>query len=89
LEVSATTWYNGVHHYVHILDSPALIASRSGKNLVLSWGTNWTSYAMYSSSSLGPGATWTRMLKSPSKMGPMNVLTNAMTGTVFYRLMMP
>jgi hypothetical protein len=87
LGVSATTWYNGVHHYIHILDSPAIIASRTGNKQVLSWGTNWNSYALYSSTNLG--ASWTKVAKSPSKLGPLYMMTNTMTGTAFYRLMMP
>jgi hypothetical protein len=94
LGVSANTWYqSGEPHYtrhlIHILDSPAIIASKTGNNLVLSWGTNWSSYALYASPSLGKGATWTKMIKSPSKIGRMNVITNATTSTAFYRLMMP
>jgi hypothetical protein len=88
LEVSATSWYNGVHHYIHILDSPTLDSVVAGNNQILSWGTNWTGYALYKSSSMAPGATWTKVTSS-KKVGPMYVITNAMTGTVFYRLMMP
>jgi hypothetical protein len=89
LGVSATTWYNGVHHYIHILDSPTVFASKTGNKLVLSWGTNWNNYAMYSSTSLSSGATWTKM--SGAKVaGVMNVMTNTISsGTVFYHLMMP
>ena len=89
LDVSATSWYNGVHHYIHILDSPTIVASRTANKLVLSWGTNWSGYALYSSSSTSPNATWTKM--SGSKVvGRMNVMTNTMsTGAIFYRLMMP
>jgi hypothetical protein len=89
LGVSATTWYNGVHHYIHILDSPTIIASRTGNKQVLSWGTNWTSYALYSSTSLSHGATWTKMTGS-KVVGSMNVMTNTMSSSaVYYRLMMP
>jgi cell wall-associated NlpC family hydrolase len=90
LEVSATTWYNGVHHYIHIFDAPTIIASQVGKNLVLSWGTNWTGYVLYSSTNLSAGATWTKVSKSPVKIGEFNVMTNTVTsGAVFYRLTLP
>jgi len=89
LGVSAITWYNGVHHYIHILDSPTLVASLTGNKQVLSWGTNWSSYALYSSASLVSGATWTKM-SGAKVVGPMNVITNALSaGARFYRLMMP
>jgi hypothetical protein len=97
LEVSATTWYNGVHHYIHILDSPTLYASRTGNKQVLSWGTNWnhdasSGYALYTATSPAPGATWTKVTTSPKVVGNMNFMTNTMSsssGAYFYRLMMP
>ena len=88
LDVSATSWYNGVHHYIHILDSPTIVASRTGNKLVLSWGTNWNSYTLYSNTS--PGSTWTKVSKLPKKVGSMYMLTNTVSsGAAFYRLMMP
>jgi cell wall-associated NlpC family hydrolase len=89
LGVSATTWYNGVHHYIHILDSPTISKSIIGNKMILSWGTNWTGYAMYSSASLGSKAKWINVAGS-KVVGPMNVMTNTMgTSSLFYRLMMP
>ncbi len=77
-------------HLIHIFDAPTIKASKVGSNLVLAWGTNWTGYSMYSSTSLAPGATWTKMTKSPVKVGAMNVMTNTMSpGAVFYRLVLP
>jgi hypothetical protein len=90
LDVSATTWYNGVRHLIHIFDAPTIAASQVGKNMILSWGTNWTGYALYSSTSLGSTATWTKMSKSPVAVGKLNVMTNTMSpDAVFYRLVLP
>jgi hypothetical protein len=95
LDVSADTWYQSsepsyVRHLVHIYDAPTISASRHGNNLVLSWGTNWTTYSLYSATSLAPGATWTKVAKAPSKVGALNKLTNSITsGSTFYRLVMP
>jgi hypothetical protein len=95
LEVSATTWYqssepNYVRHLIHIFDAPTLAATHSGSNLVLSWGTNWAGYALYSSSSLAPSATWTKASKSPTVVGKLNMLTNTLPGGAqFFRLMHP
>ena len=91
LEVSATTWYNGVHHYIHVFDAPTIASSKIGTNLVMSWGTNWTGYSLYYATNLSAGATWTKITKTPTKVGPLNVLTNAVpaTGALFYRLTMP
>jgi Ig-like domain from next to BRCA1 gene len=95
LDVSADTWYqssepNYVRHLVHIFDAPTIVAAQSGKNLVMSWGTNWAGYNLYSANSLSPGATWSKVANSPAKIGRMNVLTNSSaTGAVFYRLMLP
>jgi hypothetical protein len=95
LDVSATTWYQSstpgcVRHLVHIFDCPELGASRVGTKLVLSWGTNWTGYALYSATSLSPTASWSKMSGSPAKVGKSYMVTNSVTtGAAFYRLMLP
>ena len=95
LDVSANTWYQGsetnyVRHLIHIFDAPTITSFPAGKNLVLSWGTNWTGYALYSATNLSAGATWTKVAKSPVVVGTANVLTNSMSaGATFYRLMLP
>jgi hypothetical protein len=95
LDVSATTYFqsgepNWVWHLIHIYDAPPLFVTPSGSNIILSWGTNWTSYALYSSPSLMPGATWTKVTATPKKIGAMNYVTNSMPGNgLFYRLIMP
>jgi hypothetical protein len=95
LDVSASTYYQNstpgcVCHLIHIFDAPTLLASKVGTKLVLSWGTNWTSYALYSASSPSPGATWSKVSGSPVKVGSSNIMTNNLTaGAVFYRLKMP
>ncbi len=95
LDVSFPYYLSGsptpVYHLIHILDAPTMVASRTGKNLVLSWGTNWTGYAMYTATSLAPGATWTKMTKAPVVKNGMNMMTNAMSssGATYYRLVLP
>jgi hypothetical protein len=95
LDVSANTWYQGseskaVRHLIHILDAPTIHSSTVGKNLILSWTTNWSAYAMYSSTSVNTTATWTKVAKSPKIIGTSNWLTNTVSsGALFYRLMMP
>lgn len=95
LDVSADTWYQGsetksVRHLIHIFDAPALASFTAGKNLILSWRTNWTGYTLYSATNLSAGATWTKVSKSPVVVGGSNVLTNSMSaGAEFYRLMLP
>lgn len=95
LGVSATTWYqnsepNWRWHLVHILDAPTLAGWKVGNKLVLSWGTNWTGYALYSAPSLSPQVTWSKVATTPVKVGASNMVTNSMTsGAVFYRLVLP
>jgi hypothetical protein len=56
-------------------------------NFVLSWGTNWSGYALYSSTNL---TTWTKVTKSPTAVGVLNLLTNSVTpGATYYRLRLP
>ncbi len=77
-------------HLIHIFDAPTIAVSRIGNNLVLSWGTNWTGYALYSATNLSAGATWIKVPISPVVVGASNVLTNTMApGAVFYRLVLP
>lgn len=95
LDVSANTWYQGaepsyVRHLIHILDAPTLGSFMAGNSLVLSWGTNWTGYALYSSTNLPDEAAWVKVAKSPVVVGRSNVLTNSMSaGAALYRLMLP
>jgi hypothetical protein len=95
LDVSATTWYqssepNWRAHYIHIFDAPTLAASKTGNNLVLSWGTNWTGYSLYSATSLSPDATWTKVSTTPKTVGNLKMITNSLaSGAHFYRLTMP
>ena len=65
-------------------------AVKAGKNLVLSWGTNWTGYALYSATSLSTTATWTKVTNSPVVNGALNMMTNTMPqAALFYRLLLP
>ncbi len=95
LDVSADTWYQSsepgyVRHLIHILDAPTIAASWVGNNLVLSWGTNWVGYALYSSTNLSAGATWIQVSNSPVRIGKLNVMTNTVSpGAMFYRLVLP
>ena len=95
LDVSATTYYQQsspgcVCHLIHIFDAPTLIASKVRTNLVLSWRTNWTGYALYSATSPSPGATWNKVSTAPVKVGASNMVTNTMSqGAMFYRLVLP
>jgi hypothetical protein len=93
LDVSANTWYQGsephyTRHLIHIFDAPTITSFTVGKNLILSWGTNWTGYAIYSATNLSAG--WTKVSKSPVVVGQLNVMTNTIApGAVFYRLTLP
>lgn len=95
LDVSATTWYQSeepdyVRHLIHIFDTPTITVSKTNNDMVMTWGTNWTGYTMYSSASLAPTATWTQVSITPSKTGRLNKLSLPMgTGTVYFRLMLP
>jgi hypothetical protein len=94
LDVSANSWYQGsephyTRHLIHILDAPTINSFMVGKNLVLSWGTNWTGYALYSTTNFSVGA-WTKVLKSPAVVGKLNMMTNSISsGATFYRLILP
>jgi hypothetical protein len=77
-------------HLIHIFDAPTITPSVAGNNLVLSWGTNWTGYVLYSAASLSAGATWNQVTNSTVVVGALNMVTNTMTqGAMFYRLVLP
>jgi hypothetical protein len=96
LDVSATSFFQDgepdwVWHLIHIYDAPTITASRAKTNLVLTWTTNWSGYALYSATNLSAAATWTKVAQRPVVVGVSNILTNAMSpqGATFYRLMLP
>jgi hypothetical protein len=95
LDVPATSWYQDAEpdykwHLIHIFDAPTMTAGRSGSKLVLSWGTNWSGYALYSATSLSSNATWTKVSTSPVVNGALNMVTNSMPqAAMFYRLVLP
>lgn len=65
-------------------------SSTVGTNLIISWGTNWTGYSLYSSTSLATEAAWTKVAKSPAKVGSMYVISNGIsTSSQYYRLVLP
>jgi len=95
LDVPANTWFqdgepNWKWHLIHIYDAPTLTTTLSGASLVLSWGTNWTGYNLYSSTSLVAKATWTK-ITTPKASGTLYKVTNAIPkqGMLFYHLMLP
>jgi hypothetical protein len=95
LDVPAATWYQNAEpnwrwHLIHIFDAPTVTVSRSGNKLVLSWGTNWSGYGLYSATSLSGTATWTKVSGSPVEIGTLNFVTNTMPQiALFYRLVLP
>jgi cell wall-associated NlpC family hydrolase len=95
LDVPATTWYQNSEpewrwHLIHIFDAPTMTTFRSGSKLVLSWGTNWSGYVLYSATSLSAQATWTKVSTTPVVIGALNMVTNTMPqNALFYRLALP
>jgi hypothetical protein len=95
LDVSANTFFQSsephfVRHLIHIYDSPTIAMTQLGNQMVLSWGTNWTGYALYSSPSLQSTATWSKVSTTPARVGTSMMVTNTMGADAqFYRLTMP
>lgn len=95
LDVSANTFFQSgephyVRHLVHIFDSPTINVSKSGSNIVLSWGTNWAGYVLQTATNGGPGAVWNNVTKNPTQSGALYYWSNSMSqGIKFYRLELP
>lgn len=91
-DVSANTFFQSgephyVRHLIHILDNPTIASTNIGNKMVLSWGTNWVGYNLYSSTSLQSGATWTKVATPPAKIGKLLSVTNTIgRNNLFYRL---
>jgi hypothetical protein len=64
---------------------PVLGFGLSGSVIALSWLTNHTDYVVQTTTDLG-SPTWTVLPGSPQVVGGLNVVTQAVTGTRFYRL---
>ena len=94
LDVSASTWYQGsepsyVRHLIHIFDAPIITSFTTGNNLVLTWGTNWTGYALYSATNFSTGTMWNKVSNTSVVVGRLNMVTNSMsTDATFYQLML-
>ena len=95
LEVSADTFFqssepNYVRHLIHIFDVPTIALTNAGNRIVLSWGTNWTGYSLYSSPSPLPEAAWTKVTNKPVALGNSLMVTNTtIENAMFYRLVLP
>jgi hypothetical protein len=95
LDVSANTFFqssepNFVRHLIHIFDSPTITLTNVADKVVLSWGTNWTGYGLYSSTSLQPDAAWTKVTNNPVRVGKSLMVTNTIASdSLFYRLVLP
>lgn len=95
LDVSADTFFQSsephyVRHLIHIFDAPTLAMTNLNDKMILSWGTNWTGYSLYSSPSFGDNANWEKVTNTPVRIGKSLMVTNTInTDARFYRLVLP
>ena len=69
------------------LPPPHLTIIQSSANLILTWPTNATGFALQSTTNLGPSAAWSTNSSTPVVINGQNVVTNAISGAQrFYRL---
>ncbi len=70
------------------LSSSVLLSiARSGTNVILTWSTNASSYALQFSAQAGAGASWSAASPAPAVVNGLETVTNAISGaTKFYRL---
>lgn len=67
--------------------SPQLTITHAGANVVLSWPTNATGFALQSATNLVPPTVWSTNLPAPMVINGQNTVTNPINGTQqFYRL---
>jgi uncharacterized repeat protein (TIGR03803 family) len=66
---------------------PQLTITRAGENLILIWPTNFTGFALQSTTNLSPSAIWTTNLPAPVVINEQNTVTNPISGAQqFFRL---
>jgi uncharacterized repeat protein (TIGR03803 family) len=66
---------------------PPLTITASGQNVVLSWPTAATGFALQVTTNFGPSSIWTTNFPTPVVANGVNTVTNPMSGTQqFYRL---
>ena len=69
-----------------VASTPSLAINRSGTNVLVSWPTNFTGYALYYTTNLAP-ANWIIVPPRAVIVGGLYVVTNAISGPRnFYRL---
>jgi sulfatase modifying factor 1 len=67
--------------------SPNLTIIQSATNVVLTWPTNFTGFALQSTTTLGSPATWTTVVPLPVAVNGNNTVTNPISGAAqFYQL---
>jgi hypothetical protein len=81
----------GLSHSVVLLGTapllPFLDARAGGNELILSWSTNATGFALQSTLDLTPPATWADVTNAPALLGAQWTVTNIFSGSAqFYRL---
>jgi len=65
----------------------ALNIQKAGTNVLLTWPTNFPSFALESTTNLGVAAVWNPVSPLPAVVNGQNVVTNPIAGTQqFYRL---
>jgi uncharacterized repeat protein (TIGR03803 family) len=66
---------------------PQLTITPAGANVILSWQTNATGFALQSTTALGSAAAWTIVSPDPIVANGQNLVTNSISGTQqFFRL---
>jgi hypothetical protein len=91
LDLYAPSWDGSptVWHLIHIFDAPTLKMAVSGKQLTMSWTTNWAGYVLQSATSLAP-ANWTNVTTSPTMSGTNYLMSTTMSQqALYYRLIYP
>jgi len=75
--------YAGVPQVV----KPALSATRSGPNVVISWPATASGFSLRTSAKMGPGASWDAVSVAPVVVGGMNTVTLPATApAAFFQL---
>jgi len=70
-----------------LLIQPQLTIVSSGTNVILTWPTNFTGFALQSTTNLGSSAIWTTNLPAPLVVNGQYTVTNPISGTQqFFRL---
>jgi hypothetical protein len=85
-EVASAVGGNGTDIGAFELSNPFLLITRSGTNVVISWGTNDPAFQLQAAANLGLSALWSNVTVTPTISSDQFIVLDPLQSKRFYRL---